>query len=74
VICRGERAVSDRRVYRRCQSVVACSAAGATRMLELSTDMASDRTAERARIVLRRLVDFKDVPEVRAVLAEHTGS
>ena len=27
--------------------------------------MPSDRTVERARIVLRRLVEFDDVPEVR---------
>jgi hypothetical protein len=44
------------------------AAGSATRMLELSADMASDRTVERARIVLRRLVEFGDVPEVRAVL------
>lgn len=37
-----------------------------TRMLDLSADLASDCVAERTRVVLRRLVEFDDVPEVRA--------
>ncbi|MFC7326287.1 helix-turn-helix transcriptional regulator [Marinactinospora rubrisoli] len=45
----------------------------AARMLALSADVASDRTARRARVVLRRLNDFADVPEVRAVLAEYAA-
>lgn len=40
----------------------------------LSADVASERTAERARVVVRRLADFEDVPEVRAVLAAHPAS
>jgi hypothetical protein len=47
------------------------AAISASRMLELSADMASDRTAKRARIVLRRLAELHEVPEVRAVLAGH---
>lgn len=43
----------------------------AARMFELSADVASDRTSERGRVVVSRLADFDDVPEVRAVLAEH---
>lgn len=41
----------------------------ATRMFELSADVASDRTAGRGRVVLERLAEFEDVPEVREVLA-----
>lgn len=45
------------------------AAAGtAARMLELSADVASDRTAVRSRVVLDRLEAYADVPEVRAVL------
>ena len=47
------------------------AASTAARMLDLSADMASNRTAARARVVLDRLVTFKDVPEVRTVLEEH---
>ncbi|MCZ4509804.1 helix-turn-helix transcriptional regulator [Streptomyces sp. ActVer] len=47
------------------------AAATAQRMFDLSADVASDRTSERARVVLRRLADYDDVPEVRSVLAEH---
>ncbi|GAB2599391.1 hypothetical protein GCM10027168_35500 [Streptomyces capparidis] len=43
----------------------------AARMLTLSTDMASERTAERSRVVLRHLRTFAKVPAVRALLAEH---
>lgn len=43
----------------------------AVRVIELSGDLASDRTAARTRTVLQRLQPFEDVPEVRAVLAEH---
>ncbi|MFD5078041.1 helix-turn-helix domain-containing protein [Streptomyces sp. NPDC058371] len=49
------------------------AAATALRMFDLSADMASERTTERGRVVLRRLAAFDDVPEVRAVLAEHPG-
>ncbi len=50
------------------------AASSAARMLELSTGMTSDRTAARTRTVLRRLIDFDDVPEVRAVLAGHRST
>ncbi|MFF1715849.1 helix-turn-helix domain-containing protein [Streptomyces sp. NPDC058268] len=40
-------------------------------IVDLSGDLSSDRTAERTRIVLRRLQDFGHVPEVRAVLDNH---
>ncbi|MEU9641335.1 helix-turn-helix transcriptional regulator [Streptomyces sp. NPDC048188] len=45
------------------------AAATAARMFELSADVASDRTSERGRVVLARLEEFADVPEVRSVLA-----
>ncbi|MFF1548719.1 helix-turn-helix domain-containing protein [Streptomyces sp. NPDC058291] len=47
------------------------AAAEAKRIIDLSGDLSSDRTAERTRIVLQRLQPFADVPEVRRVLAEH---
>ncbi|MGW2781056.1 helix-turn-helix domain-containing protein [Streptomyces populi] len=47
------------------------AAAEAQRVIELSGDLTSDRTASRTRAVLMRLQAFDDVPEVRTVLAEH---
>ncbi|RJL35834.1 helix-turn-helix transcriptional regulator [Bailinhaonella thermotolerans] len=47
------------------------AAAVAARMLELSADVASDRTSRRASVVLGRLEPFRDVPQVRDVLASH---
>jgi transcriptional regulator with XRE-family HTH domain len=47
------------------------AAAEALRVIELSGDLTSDRTASRTRIVLERLREYDDVPEVHAVLAEH---
>ncbi|WP_344941647.1 transcriptional regulator [Actinomadura miaoliensis] len=44
------------------------AAAAASRMLELSADVASERTAKRANVVLNRLRHFADVPAVRALL------
>ncbi|MFI9152838.1 hypothetical protein [Streptomyces sp. NPDC053367] len=44
------------------------SAAVAERVISLSADVASERTAERARVVLARLAEYADVPEVRAIL------
>lgn len=44
------------------------AAATAERMLALSAGIASERTAERGRVVLARLADYADVPQVRAVL------
>ncbi|MCA2226785.1 hypothetical protein [Nonomuraea aurantiaca] len=43
----------------------------ARRMLELSADVASDRTADRARVVLDRLEPYDSVPEVRELLASY---
>ncbi|MEU8121495.1 helix-turn-helix transcriptional regulator [Spirillospora sp. NPDC049024] len=40
----------------------------ARRMLDLSADFASDRTAQRNRVVLTKLEPYGDVPEVREVL------
>jgi transcriptional regulator with XRE-family HTH domain len=45
------------------------AASVAERMLSLN--VASERAAARARVVLRRLETFKDVPEVRTLLASH---
>ncbi|MER5944160.1 helix-turn-helix transcriptional regulator [Streptomyces sp. NPDC001928] len=47
------------------------AAATARRMFDLSADVASERTSERGRVVVGRLAEFGDVPEVRAVLADH---
>ncbi|MFI9252469.1 helix-turn-helix transcriptional regulator [Streptomyces sp. NPDC053069] len=44
------------------------AAATAQRMLTLSADLSSERTAERGRVVLARLAEYADVPEVRVVL------
>lgn len=44
------------------------SAQTAERVISLSSDIASERAAERVRVVLRRLEEYRDVPEVRNVL------
>ncbi|MBO8203044.1 helix-turn-helix transcriptional regulator [Streptomyces smyrnaeus] len=44
------------------------AAATAERVISLSADVASERTAERVRVVLARLAEYAEVPEVRAVL------
>lgn len=44
------------------------AATAARRMLDLSADFASDRTARRGRIVLTKLEPYRDIPEVREVL------
>ncbi|MFD0856479.1 transcriptional regulator, partial [Actinomadura adrarensis] len=44
------------------------AAATARRMLDLSADSASNRTAERGRVVLAKLELYRDVPEVGEVL------
>ncbi|MFI0453413.1 helix-turn-helix domain-containing protein [Actinomadura sp. 6N118] len=49
------------------------AASAARRMLDLTSDFPSARTAERSRVVLTKLEDFRDVPEVRAVLDEHAA-
>ncbi|MCX4665596.1 helix-turn-helix domain-containing protein [Streptomyces sp. NBC_01381] len=43
----------------------------ARRVVSLSSQVTSDRTAERSRVVLRRLQDFQQVPEVRDLLHDH---
>lgn len=45
------------------------AAAVAARMLDLGQDLASERTAERARVALARLEPFRDVAEVRELMA-----
>ncbi|MFI6607127.1 hypothetical protein [Streptomyces sp. NPDC050507] len=44
------------------------AATTADRVITLSADVASERTAERVRVVLARLAEYADVAEVRAVL------
>ncbi|KIF71449.1 XRE family transcriptional regulator [Streptomyces sp. AcH 505] len=44
------------------------AAATATRVITMSADITSDRTAERVKIILARLQEYADVPEVREVL------
>ncbi|RLU80477.1 transcriptional regulator [Streptomyces griseocarneus] len=44
------------------------AAAVAERVINISADVASERTAERVRVVLARLRDFADVPEVASLL------
>lgn len=46
----------------------------AERVITLSADIPSERTAERVRVILRRLQDYADVPEVAALLAEHQAA
>ncbi|MFC4052950.1 hypothetical protein ACFOY4_24950 [Actinomadura syzygii] len=45
----------------------------ARRMLDLSADSASERTAQRGRIVLTKLEPYRQVPEVREVLDTHAA-
>lgn len=49
------------------------AAAVAGRVISLSSDVASERTTERVRVVIERLKEFGDVPEVRAVLDAGKG-
>jgi tetratricopeptide (TPR) repeat protein len=49
------------------------AAATAERMLTLSADLSSERTAERRRIILARLAEFRDVPEAATVLDAHAA-
>lgn len=44
------------------------AAATAKRVITLSADVASERTAERVKVLLHRLEEYRDVPEVREVL------
>ncbi|MGW5410836.1 hypothetical protein [Actinomadura geliboluensis] len=49
------------------------AATAARRMLDLSSDFASDRTARRGRIVLTKLEPYRDIPEVREVLGTYAA-
>jgi hypothetical protein len=49
------------------------SAAVAERVIRIAADVASERTAERVRVVLARLQEYDDVPEVAALLADHAA-
>lgn len=49
------------------------AAAATRRMLDLATDFASERTSERARVVLAKLEPFMDVPQVRELLRDHAA-
>ncbi|MFK0289990.1 helix-turn-helix transcriptional regulator [Streptomyces sp. NPDC090442] len=46
------------------------AATTAERVISISADVASQRTAERVRVVLARLMEYADVPEVRALLQQ----
>lgn len=50
------------------------AAATARRMIRMSTDVASDRTDGRTRVVLKRLADFKDLPEVADLLSQYPAT
>ncbi|MFH8791270.1 helix-turn-helix domain-containing protein [Streptomyces sp. NPDC017941] len=43
----------------------------ARHVIDSSGDLSSERTAERARVVLHRLKEYEDVPEAREVLADY---
>lgn len=45
----------------------------ARRMLDLSAGSASDRTAQRGRVVLTKLEPYRHIPEVREVLDTHAA-
>lgn len=49
------------------------AACTAGRLLDLSADVASDRTARRTNVVLGRLAPYRDVPQVRDLLANHAA-
>ncbi|MGA6158098.1 helix-turn-helix transcriptional regulator [Stenotrophomonas sp. NPDC087984] len=50
------------------------AAAVAERVIAISSDVPSERTAQRVRVVLRRLQDYADVPEVASLLAEQEAA
>ncbi|WP_449062517.1 hypothetical protein [Planomonospora algeriensis] len=43
-------------------------------MPDLSADLTSDRTTQRARVVLARLKPYSDVPQVRELLTRYPMS
>jgi tetratricopeptide (TPR) repeat protein len=50
------------------------AARAARRLLDLSADVASDRTAQRVGVVLTKLEAHRDVPQVRELLAHHPNT
>ncbi|MEU3995581.1 helix-turn-helix transcriptional regulator [Streptomyces fungicidicus] len=50
------------------------AASVAERVITLGSDTPSERVAERVRVILSRLQEFADVPEVAAILAEHPAA
>ncbi|MEU0674424.1 helix-turn-helix domain-containing protein [Streptomyces sp. NPDC006172] len=50
------------------------AAAVAERVIVMSADVASERIADRVRVILRRLQDYLDVPEVAALLADRESA
>ncbi|TSB31886.1 hypothetical protein FNJ62_04285 [Streptomyces benahoarensis] len=50
------------------------AATAAERVLALSADVTSERTAERGRVILRRLREFADVPDIAELLAAHPAA
>ncbi|MFI6662363.1 helix-turn-helix domain-containing protein [Streptomyces sp. NPDC050523] len=50
------------------------AASVAERVITLAADIPSERTAERVRVVLRRLQEYADVPEVATLLADHQAA
>jgi transcriptional regulator with XRE-family HTH domain len=50
------------------------AAAVAERVISLGADTPSERVAERVRVILSRLQEYAEVPEVAALLAEHQAA
>ncbi|WP_436317994.1 helix-turn-helix domain-containing protein [Streptomyces albus] len=50
------------------------AASVAERVITLGSDTPSERVAERVRVILSRLQEFAEVPEVAAILAEHPAA
>ncbi|MER6528132.1 helix-turn-helix transcriptional regulator [Streptomyces sp. NPDC001508] len=50
------------------------AAAVTERVISLGSDTPSERVAERVRVILSRLQEYADVPEVAAILAEHQAA
>ncbi|MFF4547463.1 helix-turn-helix transcriptional regulator [Streptomyces sp. NPDC001406] len=50
------------------------AAAVAERVISLGSDTPSERVAERVRVILGRLQEYAEVPEVAALLAEHQAA
>ncbi|MER0242163.1 hypothetical protein AAHZ94_09025 [Streptomyces sp. HSW2009] len=50
------------------------AAAVTERVITLSSEIASERTAERLRVIVQRLQEYSGISEVAAVLAEYSGA